>query len=86
MAGSNPTLVCTVARCRLLSLWAMGERLVHCWNRRGSNLRCSIFNDNGTIHCCKTILCFEAHVVLLHALWGAGFRRHHDFFKIFEKN
>ena len=37
IAGSNPTVVCTVARS--LSLWAMGEELVHCWDRRGLNLR-----------------------------------------------
>ena len=32
----------------------MGERSVHRWDRRGSNLRCSIFNANVTV----LILCF----------------------------
>ena len=41
---------------------------------------------NVTVHYCRTILRFEAHLVLLHALWGAGFGGHHAFFKIFEKN
>ena len=45
----------------------------------------AFFNANITLHFCKTILRLEAHLGLLHALWGAGFGGHHDFFTIFEK-
>ena len=65
---------------------AKGEQSANRWDRRGSNLRCSMFNANVTVHYFGTILGFDAHLVLLHALWGAGFGRHHAFFKFFEKN
>ena len=62
----------------------MGEQSAHRWDR-GSNRRCSILNANVTVGYCRTILGFKAHLVFLHALWGAGFGRHHAFFKIFDK-
>ena len=50
----------------------MGEQLVHRWDPRGPNLCCSIFNANVAVHYCTPVLRFEAHLVLLHALWGGG--------------